>query len=72
MNAFSVELTTSDVLIKSRMTQFQAIKSEYISMEKKYSGNLSTRPLSQICQQHAAVLLQASDYIETLLVAVPM
>ena len=72
MDSFSQELTNSDTLMKTRMSQFHLMRAEFNTLEKKHSGNLSTKPLSQVCQKYSNVLLQSSEYIETLLVAVPM
>ena len=73
VDSFSSEISNSDNLVKNHMSEFQTMKSEFFILEKKHSGNLSTKNLTKICREHVnSLILPNSEYIEALLVAVPM
>lgn len=69
IEALHKEVVSLDNDLKSKYTQYQAAKSNLIALERKQTGNLSTKSLYGIVTKDDFV--QGSEYLETLLVAVP-
>jgi V-type H+-transporting ATPase subunit C len=63
------QMNQIDSELKSRAAAYTAIKSQMSSLEKKQTGNLLVRNLSDIIQKQDLIL--DSEYLQTLLVVVP-
>ncbi|KAL2006111.1 hypothetical protein VTN00DRAFT_9765 [Thermoascus crustaceus] len=63
------EAASIDNDIRSKYSQYNQVKTTLATLQRKQTGNLSTKSLTSIVDP--AVLVQDSEYIETHLVAVP-
>ncbi|KAI5780529.1 hypothetical protein EDC01DRAFT_668396 [Geopyxis carbonaria] len=63
------EVVSLDSDIKSAFTSYQNIKSSLISVQRKTTGNLTTRSLAPLISKRDFVT--NSEYLETLLIVVP-
>ncbi|KAJ8120081.1 hypothetical protein ONZ43_g3119 [Nemania bipapillata] len=63
------DLATIDNDIKGKINQHNQVKSNLVGLQRKQSGNLSTKSLAPIIGPSA--LVQDSEYLETHLIAVP-
>ncbi|OJJ49716.1 hypothetical protein ASPZODRAFT_149207 [Penicilliopsis zonata CBS 506.65] len=63
------EAASIDNDIRSKYTQYNQVKNTLATLQRKQTGNLSTKSLASVVDPR--VLVQASDYIETHLIAVP-
>ncbi|KAI8630395.1 vacuolar ATP synthase subunit C [Xylariaceae sp. FL1651] len=64
------ELVTIDNDIKGKLNQYNQVKTNLQTLQRKQTGNLATRSLTPIVDP--AVLVQDSEYLETHLIAVPI
>ncbi|RPB27740.1 vacuolar H+-ATPase V1 sector, subunit C [Terfezia boudieri ATCC MYA-4762] len=69
IEALHKEVVLLDNDLKSKYTQYQAAKSNLIALERKQTGNLSTKSLYGIVTKDDFVT--GSEYLETLLIAIP-
>jgi len=63
------EVVTLDNDLKQKYTHYQSVKSSLTALEKKQTGNLSTRSLFSVVTKDD--FITDSEYLETLLIAVP-
>ncbi|KAI0106239.1 vacuolar ATP synthase-like protein subunit C 1 [Nemania sp. FL0031] len=63
------DLTTIDNDVKGKLNQYSQVKTNLSTLQRKQTGNLSTKSLTPIIDP--AVLVQDSEYLETHLIAVP-
>ncbi|EPZ31995.1 ATPase, V1 complex, subunit C [Rozella allomycis CSF55] len=63
------EMTQLDNLIRSKMTSYNQVKASFGTFERKQTGNLLVKNLSDIVKKEHFVL--ESEYMDTLVVAVP-
>ncbi|KAH8645478.1 V-ATPase subunit C [Xylariales sp. PMI_506] len=63
------ELVNIDNDVKSKLTQYNQIKTSYAALQRKQTGNLATKSLAPIVDP--AILVSDSEYLETHLIAVP-
>ncbi|KAK9767553.1 Vacuolar ATP synthase subunit C [Basidiobolus ranarum] len=63
------ERSSLDTAMKSKMSQYNTVKSSLTNIERKQTGNLAVRGLADIVQKGHCVL--DSEYLQTLFVAVP-
>ncbi|KAI0846934.1 ATPase, V1 complex, subunit C [Daldinia vernicosa] len=63
------ELATIDNDVKGKFNQYNQIKTNLASLQRKQTGNLATKSLTPIVDP--SLLVQDSEYLETHLVAVP-
>ncbi|KAK9764090.1 Vacuolar ATP synthase subunit C [Basidiobolus ranarum] len=63
------ESSSLDSAMKSKMTQYNSVKGALTNIERKQTGNLAVRGLTDIVQREHCVL--DSEYLQTLFVAVP-
>ncbi|KII93439.1 hypothetical protein PLICRDRAFT_49486 [Plicaturopsis crispa FD-325 SS-3] len=69
VEALSKEMTSIDNAMKSKLNNYNLVKGSLTQMQRKKTGNLSTRSLADVVSKDDFV--QDSEYLETLLVAVP-
>ncbi|KHN98553.1 ATPase, V1 complex, subunit C [Metarhizium album ARSEF 1941] len=63
------ELVTVDNDVKTKFSQYNTVKSNLATLQRRQTGNLATKSLTPIVSPK--LLVQDSEYIETHLVAVP-
>ncbi|KAK4458901.1 putative vacuolar ATP synthase [Cladorrhinum samala] len=63
------ELQTIDNDVKGKYNQYNSVKTNLAALERKQTGNLSTKSLTPIVDPK--LLVQDSEYLETHLIAVP-
>ncbi|KAI1209476.1 ATPase, V1 complex, subunit C [Annulohypoxylon truncatum] len=63
------ELATIDGDVKGKFNQYNQVKTNLASLQRKQTGNLATKSLTPIV--NPSLLVQDSEYLETHLVAVP-
>ncbi|KAK5987668.1 V-type proton ATPase subunit C [Cladobotryum mycophilum] len=63
------ELNTVDNDVKTKFNQYNAVKTNLASLQRRQTGNLATKSLTPIVDP--SLLLQDSEYLETHLIAVP-
>ncbi|KAI1170247.1 vacuolar ATP synthase-like protein subunit C 1 [Nemania sp. FL0916] len=63
------DLVTIDNDVKSKLNQYTQVKSNLTVLQRRQTGNLSTKSLTPIIDP--AALVQDSEYLETHLIAVP-
>lgn len=63
------EMTSIDNIMKTKLNSYNLAKGSLTQMQRKKTGNLSVRSLVDVVKQ--ADFIQDSEYLETLLVAVP-
>jgi len=69
INTLHKEVVSLDNDLKQKYTQYQSCKSSLAALERKQTGNLSAKSLFGIVSKDD--LVTDSEYLETLLVAVP-
>ncbi|KAH9887794.1 ATPase, V1 complex, subunit C [Xylariomycetidae sp. FL2044] len=63
------ELATIDNDVKGKFNQYNQVKTNYATLQRKQTGNLATKSLTPIVDP--SLLVQDSEYLETHLIAVP-
>ncbi|KAI1435691.1 vacuolar ATP synthase-like protein subunit C 1 [Xylaria sp. CBS 124048] len=63
------DLVTIDNDVKSKLNQYNQVKTNLTALQRRQTGNLSTKSLAPVVDP--AVLVQDSEYLETHLIAVP-
>ncbi|KAF9560215.1 ATPase, V1 complex, subunit C [Agrocybe pediades] len=63
------EMTSIDNALKAKLNNYNLVKGSLTQMQRKKTGNLSTRSLADVVSKDD--FIQDSEYLETLLVAVP-
>ncbi|CRK40996.1 hypothetical protein BN1708_008401, partial [Verticillium longisporum] len=69
VNILQKELVTSDNDVKTKFNQYNSVKTNFTTLQRKQTGNLSTKSLTPVVDP--ALLVQDSEYLETHLVVVP-
>ncbi|KIY45343.1 ATPase, V1 complex, subunit C [Fistulina hepatica ATCC 64428] len=69
VDTLNKEMTSIDNMMKLKLTNYNLVKGSLVQMQRKKIGNLSVRTLADIVSKDDFVL--DSEYLETLLVAVP-
>ncbi|KAF8168336.1 hypothetical protein B0H34DRAFT_56278 [Crassisporium funariophilum] len=69
VDTLNKEMTTIDNALKSKLNNYNLVKGSLTQMQRKKTGNLSVRSLADVVSK--SDFLQDSEYMETLLVAVP-
>merc|ERR1712000_283012 len=69
IDTLSKELVTVDNDVKSKVNQYNSVKTNLATLQRKQTGNLSTKSLAPIID--SSLLVQDSEYIETHLIVVP-
>ncbi len=68
-NTLQQESVQIDTLVKNKTSQYSQLKGQVVSAERKQTGNLLVKGLSDIVKKEHFVM--DSEYLETLLVVVP-
>jgi len=63
------ELLTVDNDVKSKLSQYNSVKTNLATLQRRQTGNLSTKSLTPVVDP--SLLVQESEYIETHLIVVP-
>ncbi|KAH8735422.1 V-ATPase subunit C [Ilyonectria robusta] len=63
------ELVTVDSDVKTKFTQYNSVKTNLATLQRRQTGNLATKSLTPIVDP--SLLIQDSEYIETHLIVVP-
>ncbi|EFQ29210.1 V-ATPase subunit C [Colletotrichum graminicola] len=63
------ELITTDNDVKSKFNQYNSVKTNFTTLQRKQTGNLATKSLTPVVDP--ALLIQDSEYLETHLIVVP-
>ncbi|KAJ2971880.1 hypothetical protein NUW58_g9300 [Xylaria curta] len=66
---YQQDLVTTDNDVKGKLNQYNQVKTNFTALQRRQTGNLSTKSLTPIIDP--AVLVQDSEYLETHLIAVP-
>ncbi|KAJ6627167.1 hypothetical protein B0H10DRAFT_1779889 [Mycena sp. CBHHK59/15] len=69
VESLNKEMTSIDNAMKAKLTNYNLVKGSLVQMQRKKTGNLSLRSLVDVVSRDNFV--QDSEYLETLLVAVP-
>ncbi|KAJ7630705.1 hypothetical protein FB45DRAFT_916318 [Roridomyces roridus] len=69
MDTLNKEMVSIDNAMKAKLTNYNLVKGSLVQMQRKKTGNLSLRSLVDVVSKEDFV--QDSEYLETLLVAVP-
>jgi V-type H+-transporting ATPase subunit C len=69
IDTLSKEMTSIDNAMRAKLQNYNAVKGSLVQMQRKKTGNLSVRSLVDVVSKEDFV--QDSEYLETLLVAVP-
>ncbi|KAK2626980.1 hypothetical protein QTJ16_004155 [Diplocarpon rosae] len=69
IDSLQKELVSIDNDVKSKYTQYTSIKTNLTGLQRKQTGNLSTKSLTPVVDPK--LLIQDSEYLETHLVVVP-
>ncbi|TRM61432.1 hypothetical protein BD626DRAFT_538038 [Schizophyllum amplum] len=69
VDALNKEMTSIDNTMKAKLQNYNLVKGSLVQMQRKKTGNLSVRTLADVVHKEDFVL--DSEYLETLLVAVP-
>jgi len=69
VDTLTKELTSIDNVMKSKLNNYNLAKGSLVQMQRKKKGNLSIRSLVDIVTKEN--FIQDSEYMETLLIAVP-
>ncbi|KAF5311794.1 hypothetical protein D9619_003322 [Psilocybe cf. subviscida] len=69
VDSLNQEMASIDNTLKAKLNNYNLVKGSLTQMQRKKTGNLSVRSLADIVKQDDFV--QDSEYLETLLVAVP-
>ncbi|KAM0437447.1 hypothetical protein ACHAPT_001809 [Fusarium lateritium] len=66
---YKMELATVDNDVKTKFNQYNSVKTNLATLQRRQTGNLSTKSLTPIVDP--SLLIQDSEYIETHLIVVP-
>ncbi|KAF7306712.1 V-type proton ATPase subunit C [Mycena indigotica] len=69
VDALNKEMTSIDAAMKAKLANYNLVKGSLVQMQRKKTGNLSVRSLADVVSKEDFV--QDSEYLETVLVAVP-
>jgi len=69
IDTLNKEMTSIDNVMKAKLTSYNLAKGQLVQMQRKRTGNLSVRILNDVVKRDDFVT--DSEYLETLLVAVP-
>ncbi|KAE9410818.1 ATPase, V1 complex, subunit C [Gymnopus androsaceus JB14] len=69
VDTLNKEMTSIDNTMRAKLTNYNLVKGSLVQMQRKKTGNLSVRSLADVVSKEDFV--QDSEYLETLLVAVP-
>ncbi|KAJ7293344.1 hypothetical protein C8J57DRAFT_23403 [Mycena rebaudengoi] len=69
VDVLNKEMTSIDNAMKAKLTNYNLVKGSLVQMQRKKTGNLSLRSLVDVVSRDDFV--QDSEYLETLMVAVP-
>ncbi|TAQ89006.1 hypothetical protein B7494_g2680 [Chlorociboria aeruginascens] len=69
IDSLQKELVSIDNDVKSKYNQYNQVKTNLTTLQRKQTGNLSTKSLTPVV--NPSLLIQDSDYLETHLVVVP-
>ncbi|KZT61094.1 ATPase, V1 complex, subunit C [Calocera cornea HHB12733] len=69
VDGLNKEMTSIDNVMKNKVNNYNLAKGSLVQMQRKKTGNLSVRSLVDVVPKE--VVVQDSEYLETLLVAVP-
>ncbi|KZO94983.1 ATPase V1 complex subunit C [Calocera viscosa TUFC12733] len=69
VDGLNKEMTSIDNVMKNKVNSYNLAKGTLVQMQRKKTGNLSVRSLVDVVPRE--VVVQDSEYLETLLVAVP-
>jgi len=69
IDSLQKELISIDNDVKSKFTQYNQVKTNLTTLQRKQTGNLSTKSLTPVVDP--SLLIQDSEYLETHLVVVP-
>ncbi|EDO00519.1 hypothetical protein SS1G_14389 [Sclerotinia sclerotiorum 1980 UF-70] len=69
IDSLQKELVSIDNDVKGKMTQYNQVKTNLTTLQRKQTGNLSTKSLTPVVDPK--LLVQDSEYLETHLVVVP-
>ncbi|KAK2750332.1 Vacuolar ATP synthase subunit C [Myotisia sp. PD_48] len=69
LDLLQTEITSIDNDVRAKFTQYNGVKSNLNALQRKQTGNLSTKSLAGVVDPRQ--LVQDSEYLETHLVAVP-
>nr|GAT47892.1 vacuolar ATP synthase subunit C [Mycena chlorophos] len=69
VDTLNKEMTSIDAAMKAKLTNYNLVKGSLVQMQRKKTGNLSVRSLADVVSKEHFV--QDSEYLETVLVAVP-
>lgn len=69
IDSLQKELVSIDNDVKARFAQYNQVKTNLTTLQRKQTGNLSTKSLTPVVDPK--LLIQDSEYLETHLVAVP-
>ncbi|TFK41400.1 hypothetical protein BDQ12DRAFT_679405 [Crucibulum laeve] len=69
VDTLNKEMTSIDNALKSKLNSYNMVKGSLTQMQRKKTGNLSIRALADVVSEEN--FIQDSEYLETLLVAVP-
>ncbi|KAI2635118.1 vacuolar ATP synthase-like protein subunit C 1 [Xylaria nigripes] len=70
VSSLQKDLATIDNDVKSKLNQYNQVKTNLTALQRRQTGNLSTKSLTPIVDP--AALVQDSEYLETHLIAVPV
>ncbi|KAF9270458.1 ATPase V1 complex subunit C [Marasmius fiardii PR-910] len=69
VDTLNKEMASIDNAMKSKLTNYNLVKGSLIQMQRKKMGNLSVRSLAEVVSRND--FIQESEYLETVLIAVP-
>jgi V-type H+-transporting ATPase subunit C len=69
VDVLSKEMTSIDNVMKAKLNNYNMVKGSLTQMQRKKAGNLSVRSLADVVSK--GDFIEDSEYLETLLVAVP-
>ncbi|KAK2462092.1 hypothetical protein APHAL10511_006555 [Amanita phalloides] len=69
VDALSQEMASIDNMMKAKLSNYNLVKGSLVQMQRKMTGNLSVRSLVDVVSK--GDFIQDSEYLETILVAVP-
>ncbi|EMD41707.1 hypothetical protein CERSUDRAFT_110285 [Gelatoporia subvermispora B] len=69
VDVLNKEMTSIDNVMKNKLNNYNLAKGQLVQMQRKKAGNLSVRSLAEIVRKEH--VLEESEFMETLLVAVP-
>ncbi|TDL28740.1 ATPase, V1 complex, subunit C [Rickenella mellea] len=70
VNTLGKEITSIDNVMKAKLNNYNLAKGSLVQMQRKKTGNLSVRSLADVVRKEH--FIEDSEYMETVLIAVPM